>query len=77
EHSLKWDWDMGPDAFTQRTPTGIPEQHWLLSSEIAVQVIKPLSIVCNGSLQWIQNNNHQLGDNILGLEFILSAKYTF
>lgn len=77
EHSIKWDWDMGPDAFTQRTPTGIPEQRWQLSSEITVQVIKPLSLSCHGSLEWIQNFNHQLGADVFGSELILSAKYTF
>ncbi len=77
EHSIKWDWDLGPDAFNQRTPTGVAEQRWLLSSEITVQVIKPLSLSCHSALQWVQNFNHQLGVDDFGSELILSAKYTF
>ncbi|MEW6565208.1 MAG: capsule assembly Wzi family protein [Spirochaetota bacterium] len=77
EHSIQWDWTNGPDAFRQTTPTGIPEQSWTLSSECTWNVIKPLSLTLFGSLQWIENFEHQNGIDSFGSECGLSARYIF
>jgi hypothetical protein len=77
EHTIQWDWQKGITAVQQRTPSGIAEQNWRLSSELGWQVIKPLELTLLGALQGVQNVDHQSGNTAFGAEITISARYIF
>ncbi len=76
-HSIQWDWEKGPAAVQQRTPTGITQKSWNFVSEIDWQVIRPLHLGLYGALQWVQDISHQAGRNEWGFEVTVSTRYVF
>jgi len=71
-----WDWKMGSDAFNELTPSGTPENNYIVT--LAAKW-KPLSyLTLNGSIAGIfSRNNHNTGSDTAGGQASFSVSYHY
>jgi hypothetical protein len=76
-HNIKWDWKKGPDAYNEKTPTGIAEQQFRLSAGTSWKPLNWISL--SGYIGGVAaiDANHLSGNNEYGMEAMFSVALVF
>jgi hypothetical protein len=76
-HPIEWDWERTEDAFKERTPSGTPENNFIVSVGAEYKVFKYFTLKGNLTGIFITNNNNQKGSNETGLQAAVSVNFKY